>query len=465
MLADHVLATIRRYALLSAGDRVLVACSGGPDSVALACLMAELAPRVGFTLSGLLHLNHQLRGGDADADERFCREFAFEIGVPIEIERCDVRALARRLRTSIEDAGHRARYEFFDRAATALGADRVAIAHTLDDQAETFLLRLIRGAGPRGLAGISPRRGRLVRPLLDVLRAELIRYLAARGTGFRRDVSNEDIAVPRNRIRHELLPLLRERYSPRINEVLAREAAIARDDEAWLEAAANQASADFVERVEGGLEVRTDALAALPPALGRRVARALLESLAGGRFLAFEHVEALLDVATPAARRAVDLPGVRVTRNGDVLRLRSVPARGAPQAAPSGLMPLSIPGEAHLDGVTVAATRGDDGRGEAPGSSDRVWLDAAAIVEPLHVRTRRPGDRFRPIGLRGRKKLQDFFVDRRVPRERRDRVPLVVDADNRIVWVAGYGVGAEFGVTAGTKAVVILEIRPSGGES
>ena len=223
-LAASVLRTIRRDALIEPGGRVVVALSGGPDSVALVHVLRELEDGGHVRLAGVAHFNHQLRGADADADEAFCRTVAAELSLPIECGTADVRSAAREQRRSIEDTARSLRYGFLEQAADRLAADRIAIGHSRDDQAETFLLRLLRGSGPRGLAGILPRAGRVVRPLLDIPRAELRAYVAARGLAFREDATNEDLRIPRNRVRHELLPYLEREFSPGIAGILAREA-------------------------------------------------------------------------------------------------------------------------------------------------------------------------------------------------------------------------------------------------
>ena len=282
-LARRVLDTIRRHALLRRGDRVLVALSGGSDSVALLRLLRELEAAGELSVAGIAHLNHGLRDA-ANGDEQFCRALAAELGLAFRCGSVDVRARAARLRTSLEDAGRQARYELFERVATELGADVIATGHTRDDQAETFLLRLLRGAGPRGLAGIHPRSGRVVRPLLDVGRDELRAYLAALGQPFREDESNRDLSIPRNRVRHELLPLLARDFSPGITDVLAREAEIARQDEDRLQHEAIDLLGLIVLRNEKGnsgeveaVEVDVRALRALHPALAVRVVRMVLE--------------------------------------------------------------------------------------------------------------------------------------------------------------------------------------------
>ncbi|HEX6464160.1 MAG TPA: tRNA lysidine(34) synthetase TilS, partial [Vicinamibacterales bacterium] len=199
-LLDRVRRTIRQQALCAPGCRILVALSGGADSVALLLIMRELERDGDLALAGAVHLNHLLRGADADEDERFCAGLASRLGIRFLSDQADVAVLARAQRRSIEDAARTARYAFFERAADACGADAIAVAHTRDDQAETFLLRLLRGAGTRGLAAIHPRAGRVIRPLLDVERAALRSYLADIGQPFREDASNADVSIPRNRV-------------------------------------------------------------------------------------------------------------------------------------------------------------------------------------------------------------------------------------------------------------------------
>src|SRR4029450_7845802 len=201
---SRVLRTIRKHDMLPRGARVLVALSGGPDSVALLHILRTLEQRGGLAVAAAAHFNHQLRGAEADEDELFCRDLAAATGVPFIAGRGDVAARARELGRSLEDAARLSRYEVLEQSAGAIGAAAVAVGHSLDDQAETFLLRLIRGAGLAGLAGIRPRAGRVIRPLLDISRAELRGYAAEHGIDFRDDASNADVRIPRNRVRLEL---------------------------------------------------------------------------------------------------------------------------------------------------------------------------------------------------------------------------------------------------------------------
>jgi tRNA(Ile)-lysidine synthase len=467
-LATRTVDTVRRYALLRNGGRVLVAVSGGADSVALLFLLRELEVDGELTIATVAHLNHQLRGVDADEDERFCAALAARLGLRFTSERVDVAARAKAERRSIEDAARRARYAFFDRAADACHADAVAVGHTKDDQAETFLLRLIRGAGGRGLAAIHPRAGRVIRPLIEVEREALRDYLAARGQDFREDASNADVSFPRNRVRHEVLPLLHSRFSPAITDVLAREAALARQDEEFLQAHAIKL-ADQIVLSDEAIRIDAAGLAAAPRALSSRVVAAALQTFAGAKPVTFDHIERVLALGDG---QALSLPGQTAVRTGDRIVLR----RGAGRAARSAkreagnvfAVSLSIPGEVELglQGVAVRAEHLAD-----PSARQRRWVGrgrevgvaADRLQLPLAVRSRRAGDRFRPLGAPGVRKLQDFFVDRKVPWTERDAVPLVVDGRDRIVWVVGQSVADEFRVTDPAQGVILLKVRHLGG--
>ncbi len=446
--------------------------------MALLHLLAELSRAGECQLAGVGHLNHCLRGEAADQDEALSREAAAGLHVPFECERIDVSALARERRMSIEAAGHEERYAFLERAAARVRADRVAIGHTRDDQAETFLLRLLRGAGPRGLAGIRPRTGPFIRPMLDCSRRQVRQFVSSRGIVFHEDASNDLLTIPRNRIRHQILPAL-SAVSPGIVRVLAREAAIARDDGALLDEIARAASERTVRSGEDGVEIDVERLRAEPEALARRVAASALAQAAGGRFVGFDHVEALLDLvrADDLQWTSLHLPGQVAERRGTVVLLKRQTGRGTvlrEGGTNSFRFSLSIPGEvASASGWTISAGEHDrwpaeDGHqgGTAAGhcvtfSVPRSWalLDRARLSSPLVVRNWLPGDRIRPFGMSGSRKLQDLFVDRKVPRERRADVPVVVDASDHVVWVAGHAISEDFRVTARTSDVVILKLK------
>lgn len=309
-LHQQVRRTIRRYGLCPPGSRVLVALSGGSDSVALTLLLRDLAQHGGFAVVGLAHLNHQLRP-TADRDERFCRAFAERVALPVTIAIIDVPAYAEAQRLSREDAARRVRYDFLARVAADAGADRIAVAHTQDDQAETFLLKLIRGAGLTGLGGIYPRRGAIVRPLLDVSRAELRDFLVGRQEAWVEDESNADLSNPRNRIRHVVLPELEQAYGGPVRPSIARAAAVMREDGQFLDDVADRRFRDLASSSPDGLEFEAAELIAEPAAMRRRVLLRALRLVSEGREVGLDHVDAAVEVLT-AVTGGVDLPGVRV---------------------------------------------------------------------------------------------------------------------------------------------------------
>jgi tRNA(Ile)-lysidine synthase len=455
--------------MLGSGSRVVIALSGGADSVALQSVLGELAASEGFQIAGIAHLNHQLRGPDSDIDEDFCRALAADAGVPFDLERADVKRLAEEARSSVEEAAHLARHDYFRRAAERLQATDVAVAHTKDDQAETFLLRLVRGAGPRGLGGMHPRSGLIVRPFIESSRAAVRAFLETRHLRFREDASNRDVSIPRNRVRHELLPFLEARFTPKIVDVLDREAAIAREDAQYLDRLAEDAAAAHVSRTATGVEISCDALLLLPVPIMRRVVRLAQRVASGGRFVGFDAVDAVLHLVVSKQRGPVDLPGHQANRRGSLLVLTRSNGRKKPADAHEFAYQLDIPGQvvvpeaacaisADITTVPVGRTPGEVWR--LAGRGDQVVIAAEPLSRPVSVRNRRPGDRFRPIGLDGRKTLQDYFVDLKIERAARARLPMVVDSSGRIVWVAGHALSEEFRVTDTTRDVVILKRVP-----
>jgi tRNA(Ile)-lysidine synthase len=472
---------IRRGELLHPGMRVACACSGGADSVALVQLLEELKSELGLRLL-VVHLNHQLRGAEADADEGFVRRLAERLELEFVVRREDVAARARRELVNLEEAGRQARLDFFATLVAAGKADAVALAHTMDDQAETVLARLLRGAGTRGLAGIYPlveplagqRGGRLVRPLLGVRRAELRQYLSERELGWREDASNLDRDRLRNRVRLEVLPQLACLAGPGVVEHLARLAEYARQEEsfwaAYIDARWRGLTARRLEKVEfpvATLLAGDPLLATLPARVAREaqraVARRLLRRAVGEargdlRRVSATHIEAVLRLAESGqSGQRVDLPGARVERRFDTLVFS--PARlyrgsGRPpdfelQVEAPG--PVRLPGDAALEFKLVAVAELEPGYNRR----SRV-VDAAQAPFPLRVRNWRPGDSYQPAGVRRRIKLKTLFERERIPRAERGRTPVVLRGGD-IVWVARLGAAAGYALGERSRTALLIE--------
>ncbi len=339
---DRVSRYAARHAFWAPDARVIAAVSGGSDSVAMLFLLRDLAARGELVLAGLAHLHHHIRGADADADAALCRELAARFEIPALVGDADVPSAAQRDGVSIEVAGREARQRFYAEARTAAGASRVAVAHTRDDQAETVLLRLTRGAGTAGLGGMAPRRGPVVRPVLDATRLELQHYLRERGETWREDATNLDRTIPRNLVRHDVMPRLRT-INAQADNALVRAADMLRVDADFLETLANAAFIQIVkiDTEHDTLEMAAKELGRLPPALATRVARYALETANPSRSYGLEEAHALLAFA--AGGSATELSGLRMERLGAKVVLVDRRVQRVP-AVESFELQLTVPG-------------------------------------------------------------------------------------------------------------------------
>jgi tRNA(Ile)-lysidine synthase len=515
-LAPRVHAAIRRHQLIDAGERVLVAVSGGADSLALLHVLHELAGPLGVTLH-VAHLEHGLRGEASIEDARFVGQEGARLGWPVIVERARVAEMAERERVSLETAARRARYAFFMRAAIETGCTCVATGHTADDRVESLVLNLLRGAGLDGLSGIPrsrpldgssrsagpPSEGkslRVVRPLLEIRRAETEAYCEGLGLTPCDDMTNRSFAFARNRVRHQVLPALQAEATPGLHDRLLTLAELAEEEAGSLERLAGHLLREAVrEESVGRISLAVAPLAAAPAALARRALRQAVRALDGEATLSFTVTDALLRLVTGELTTGITLPGGRVhaVQRGNVVNLVAV---GEPALTPRPPLPILGEGEGLL--LTGSPLPGlGEGSGVRAGSSGEpphlagevhlpipghathlghdlaareialptepagdpvrwVLVDADKVAGALGVRAPLPGDRVRPLGMRGRRKLQDLFVDAKLPRERRGRVPVVVDRE-KIVWVVGFCVSDEVRLDASTRRVVRLDVRPS----
>jgi tRNA(Ile)-lysidine synthase len=423
------------------GEHLLLAVSGGPDSTALLAAMAELAPEHGLTLTAA-HVDHGLRGPEGAADAAQVVALAARLGVPAV-----VRVVPVAPGPDLEARARRVRYRALRAVADQVGARRMITGHTQDDQVETVLLRLLRGAGRRGLGAMRPARGRLLRPLLDVTRADVRRFLADRMLPCVVDRTNADLRHARNRLRRLVVPLLRAEFNPRLGPALAALAARLADEDDFLDAAAAARGGELA--AGDGLQV---AVATEPPALGRRIVRAWLERGAR-RGVGAAHVERVLALAGGGGRGAVAIPGpARVVREGDVLVRR--PGRAAVRT--SFAFPIAPGAAVRLDAagwrLSLSAARARGEGEERARDALHALFDADALPAALVVRSPAPGDRVRLLAG-GTRKLQDVLVDAKVPRESRPTVP-VLATDDEILWVPGHVRGRRAAIGALTRTVV-----------
>jgi len=451
------------HALFVKGSRLVAGVSGGPDSVALLHALHALSPGRDLELVAA-HLNHGLRGTESDMDEEFVGRLCRELGVGFVSEK-----LSRPPSANLEDLARKARYRFLARTARDKGASAVAVGHHADDVAETLIINLIRGAGPSGLAAIPPSRElepgiMLIRPLIGMSRDEIRAYLERSGLEWREDSSNLDPRFLRNRVRNELIPLM-EKINPEVRAALVRAAQAAGiESEALRQFAAlwlARHSAEGEERIELDIE----ALAKAPPGLRAAVLRESVRRTAGSlKKLSLAHVKDVEELVMKGPPHgSLDLPGVRAKRSYQ--RLAFYKADTAPrdrrEETPQGPVELPVPGEVEWTGpggvVHRISANLSEGAAEV-GESDRALIRRDAIVGPLVVRSRKAGDRYRPSGFSGRRKLKDVMNELRVPPELRERWP-VVACGEEIVWVPGMR-PAEGCASTGDEEAVVLAVTP-----
>jgi tRNA(Ile)-lysidine synthase len=455
-LAQSVLHYIRRNQLLKAGDRVGAAVSAGADSVALLRLLLELGKELGIVLS-VIHFNHKLRGAEAEADEQFVANLAHQNKLELHRESGDVESYAAQKHFSLEAAGREMRYEYFSRLLEN-GLDRVATAHTLDDQAETVLLKMVRGAGTRGMAGIYARlpvngsqlsEKTIVRPLLGTSRRELEAYLRELEQGWREDSSNRDLRHSRNRVRHGIMPRLERHLNPAVRETLSDVAEIARAEEEYWQ----QQVALVLPQAWNGSALQRSLLNDFPLALQRRVARAAGESLR--LQLEFAHVEDILQAERDG--KSVMLPrGWTVSRSATELRFDC-----ASNHKPSSDYEycLRVPGRIKVPetGTWFEAALVSPREGYNP---DHL-LDSAMLGKELRVRNWRAGDRFWPAHTKSPKKIKELLQELHITGSERKLWPVVVRGAD-VVWVRGFPVPAHLHVREGVEDALAIQERPSG---
>ena len=466
-LPRRALRFIREHNLVRGNEPLLVGVSGGPDSVCLIHILASLSETLGIKLH-IAHLNHMLRGAESDDDAEYVSALAHELGIPATIERREVKAYQKEYRLSLEEAAREVRYAFFSEVAHSLGADTVAVGHTTDDQIETILMHLVRGTGLAGLRGMQPLSAlrspggvelKIVRPLLEVTREETEAYCAARGLSPRSDSSNLVPNQLRNKIRSQLVPLLRE-YNPDIDKALLRMASAADSDLAYIEKEVSRVWGKVAREQPDGIAIDREGFLKLHPALRRHLVRSALQRLLGDlQDIESVHIESLLDALAKPAGKKLSLPrGLAFHGDYGYGLITTNKTIACPFPALEGEHRLKIPGETELCGWKVRSS--SINRRPQKGSEEelKACFDLDVVGKELTVRGRRRGDRFQPLGMESPKKLQDFMVDAKISRARRDHVPLVCSPQH-IIWAVGWRIDHRARVTPSTRRVLCLEFE------
>ncbi len=464
--------TISAHKMFDQGDSVLVAVSGGPDSIALVHLIYRLAAE--FSLRpAIAHLNHCLRGSDSDRDAQFVTETARQLNLPIYAQSEDVRSFQKRRRLSLEEAARMVRYRFYNTVAEEYGFNKIALGHHSDDNAELVLMNLMRGSGHLGLSGIAPvRGGKIVRPLIRLRRSEIVDYLDEKKLPYITDASNTDPAFIRNKIRHQLMPVLQTDYNPKIIEALNRLGEIIQAEEKWIAATLEPVFEQCVAfRTDDKINLSVPVFNQLAKAVKRRIVRRSILSIKKDlRRITLEHVDAILRLIEKGRNPGrLNLPdGIVVSRNNAELSfqkfendLNSKDSELLQNSAWHYQHALSPPATLYIKEADASIVIREIDIEELPNFKNIdptvAFFDLDRLTLPLAVRNHRPGDRFSPLGLKGTQKVKKYFANLKIPAVKRQKCPLLL-SKGRIVWIAGHRIDNAVKVTPQTRRVLKAQL-------
>ena len=459
VLVSKVKVTIKRHRLLKSGDRILVSVSGGPDSVALLSLLIELRDNFKWDLE-VVHINHKLRGKESDKDLEFVKKLATKYGLEFHSNFFNTKKFAKDKKLSLEDAARQIRYNFLEKTAQKIKADKIALGHTQNDQAETVLMRLFRGSGSLGLSGIPIKRGKFVRPLLEVSREEVLKYLKEKKIPYRTDKSNLAAQFLRNRIRHKLLPWLKKEINPEIISSLTRTATILNEIEQYLDRETKKIFEKLAQTTKNKILINRQKFSDLSGIFKKNLIRYSWTNLTAEIYpLEFKQVERVLGlVETGKVGKRVNL------KNGYLTELNFKHLVIFKKQLKKYKISVKFPGEFKLNGYNLKARIME--RKKLPDkvrtkSENYAYLDLEKLKTPLYLRGYLPGDKFKPLGMKGNKKLSDFFTDSKIPRHKREET-LLLTSKKKIAWIVGQRISDEFKITNKTKKVLALQFSDAG---
>lgn len=456
-----VLKTIQKYNMIIPNEKIILGVSGGPDSLALLYILVNLKEKLGCNFH-IAHLNHKLRDKESDEDAEYVIKHAKMLNLPITVETFDVHNLIRQ-GESLESGARRIRYEFFENVINKVNADKVALGHNADDQAETVLMHLLRGSGTQGLGGIPPvRNGKYIRPLIEITRNEIDEYLKNINVIPRIDSSNQSLDYQRNKIRLELIPLLEKEYKPNIKKILWNTSQLLRSEDEVLNSLAMDIFKDcIIEQTDRKVILQISKINQHHIALRRRIMRLAIKSLIGDLYeYDFDHIEIVLGLMDNLITGSViKLPrNICVEKSYDALIIQYQERR----IYSNFEYKIDLPGIFEIPGLglTIKTELSYKPSICKVKSKFQESFDFEKMTNKLYIRNRRPGDKFLPLGMGGYKKLQDFFVDEKVPKSKRDNIPILT-CGNDIVWVIGYRIDERFKITENTRIQLDVSVSYS----
>ncbi len=455
-LLEAVRRTIVKYDMLKPGDKIIVGFSGGPDSLCLLHALKELCREFDYSLYAA-HLNHMFRGKAAEADAAYAGEICREWGIPAYIEKFDVPAYIRKTGLSPEEAGREIRYSLFDRVCKEVGGNKIAVAQNLNDHVETILMRFMRGSGIDGLKGIEAVRGNIIRPLLETERRDIEEYCRENHLDPRVDKTNLEPIYHRNKVRLELIPYIEKNFNPSIMTAISRFSGLIKEENDFLDTEAEKVLKEVAEIYEDRVVIEVPKLAMVHKALKRRIIRQCIERLSSTlNGFEFKHFEGVLELTDKATGAAIMLPQkLRAFKSYDKLVL----SKDIVKADKKCYYKLKYDYDSSIDTdrghLTIERKKKKD-IGALRGYEDTIYIDPSKIRHGLVLRYREPGDVFAPIGMKGTKKLKEYLIDEKVPREERDSTELLADG-KEIVWIVGGRLSEKYKIDNATEEAVVIK--------
>jgi len=474
MLEEKVLQTIKKFDMLSFNDRVLIGISGGPDSITLLNILLSFKKRYNLSFF-IAHLDHMLRGKESDEDVNFVKNLAQKLDLPCEVKSCNLKKIAQKEHLTLEEAARKYRYKFYSETSKKFEANKIALGHNADDQVETVLMRFLRGSGLEGLMGIPPVRSNIIRPLIECSRAEIEEYCKENKIEYRVDSSNKEVIYFRNKIRLELLPLLSKGYNKNIKDTVLRLGSIISEVSEYLNQETELLFKEIARRESPEMVIiDLEKFTSLPLALKRRIIRKSIEMVKGNLYsVSFKHNNEILKLTEyQLGEKEIYLPDnlmVKKIYNKMMIYKKEISEEQAEEVPTHWEYDILIPGETEikslgikveikiLDSVGIKSSlylTGKKSKGEF-----LEFIDYNKVKLPLKLRNRRSGDRFYPLKMKGLKKVKDFFIDNKILRSYRDLIPILVDSEDKIIWIMGMRLDDRVKINSDTKKALCVKTK------